>query len=176
MTIEKANTPIQKIILIFCASNRGKINCNCLDDMKMQKYTLFIILVFSIIQLTNAQKTVYKQNIKGVVIDKLLQTPIVNAEIILTEDSATKVFTNADGRFQFDSLPVGNYKLEINAKDFESRFFTLTLTSGKEEDVQITLTQFVFNDINQITLKSKAYKKEVVNELAPISSHAFTVE
>jgi len=143
--------------------------------MKIQRPILIFISLIGFIPSVTAQKVVYKQILKGEIVDKLLQIPVFGASVVLLEDTTQHVLSDINGKFQFDSLPVGKYSLQIAAKDYEATIAQVLLTSGKEEVVKVGLSLQSFHEIQSIAIKGNDYKKEVVNELAPISSHSFTV-
>jgi tetratricopeptide (TPR) repeat protein len=58
---------------------------------------------------------------------------------LLTGPIANTAYTRANGDFQFDSLPRGDYILEINARDYDSVHETITISDGSRMGISIFL-------------------------------------
>ena len=84
------------------------------------------------------------QTLRGIVLDADLGSPVVAATVTIqslqTQDDTRTGLTDADGRFQFDSIPPGLYQLELKKNYFEKLIITqVDVTSGKERVLELTL-------------------------------------
>ena len=95
---------------------------------KNQAKILWGILFCLLANLTYAQPS---QQIRGTVVDAVLQTPISGATISLNGNSSTQ--TNAQGVFKFPNVPVGAYQLHITHISFkEALLQNINVNAGKE--------------------------------------------
>lgn len=155
-------------------SSRGISFLLCHRGMKLIKRLSLIALLF-VLQTANAQH-VYKQTIKGSVIDAAIQIPLFGAKISLAQDSTIRVIADLNGRFRIDSLPVGRYTLICAAAKYETQSMDILLTSAKEEDIVFNLSLISYTEVKKVSVKGRQYHKPIVNDMAPISSHSFSVE
>ncbi|MCC6414279.1 MAG: TonB-dependent receptor [Saprospiraceae bacterium] len=84
------------------------------------------------------------QTLRGIVLDADLGSPITGAAVTIQQlqspENTLTVATDADGRFQFDTLRPGLYQLELKKNDFEQLILTqVDVTSGKERVLELTL-------------------------------------
>lgn len=138
----------------------------------MKSYFFIGILLF-IIQFSFAQNLT--QDIRGSVVDKETQAPIEYATILIFKDSSLIKSTIADGQGQFicEDIPVGRVKLVASYVGYNKMVMqNIIVSSSKEIILQIELDASI---LNEVTITG-AKKHEVINEMALISSHAFTVE
>lgn len=111
-----------------------------------QKNNLLLVIVFvccSFISMlsTNAQPF---QTLKGRIIDKTSQYPIVGVTVLVYKDSiyVQGAQTNIDGYFKFDSLSIGRYKIKATYLGYEPLFVeNLVLGSGKELDLPLEMQE-----------------------------------
>jgi len=158
---------------IFFISSRGISFFTCHRNMKIKKIFYCIAFIFAFNQV-NAQD-IFKQTLKGTVVDATIQIPLFGAKITLAEDSNIHVVADINGKFRIDSLPAGRYTLLCNVKKYEAQSIDVLLTSAKEEEVTFYMRLISFNQVKKVAVKGIQYNKPVVNDMAPISSHSFGV-
>ncbi len=138
-------------------------------------------ITFTILFITNfilsAQKANYKQNIRGVIIDKDTETPLAGASVVLLNHSPlTGCTSDADGKFILKNIPVGRVSLKISFIGYNTIILNnLMLTSGKELVITVKLKERVILT-DEITVKPKIRKDQPVNKMATVSARSFTVE
>ncbi len=115
----------------------------------------------------------YKQQLRGVVVDHLLQRPLAGATVTVARQS---VITNEEGLFRFNDLPVGSYTIAVSYAGFkEATLENITVNSGKETVLTIPLEQLVRTE-KEVLIKSNSKKNKPLNDMSAVSARAFTVE
>ncbi len=140
----------------------------------MKKYILIIFLFLA--QLSFAQSKDNKQNIRGVVSDKLSQSTIPGAIVQITDSIQQKVAqSDIKGNYVLSNVAPGRYELKISILGYKDVFVpNVLVTSGKEtildvsmeEDIKL-LKEVVITDNN---------KDKTINSLSTISSRMFSME
>ena len=82
---------------------------------------LLVLMVFCCLQ------TYASGNIQGKVLHAQDQSPVLNAYIQLLNTGNRITYTDAEGRFEFKSLPAGTYYLFIQSLGYESKTDTIEL-------------------------------------------------
>ena len=117
------------------------------------------------------------QTIRGTVIDKVSQTPLPGASIIIEGTSPIIGTTsNFNGEFKLENIPVGRINLQVSFLGYNSaNLRNLLLVSGKELVLNIELEEQAFIT-DELVVKARKRKDEVINEMATVSARSFTVE
>lgn len=132
-----------------------------------------LVIVFLLfIQILQAQPT---QQIRGTVVDAMLQKPISGASVTLV-NSQQVVQTNSEGSFKFTNLPIGAHRLLITHVGYkEALLENININSGKETVLTISMTELVHTE-EAVVIKAKTRRNNPLNELSAVSARAFTVE
>ena len=132
-----------------------------------------ILIVFLIFFGTYAQTG----TIKGLVLDKQSETPLLGASIeLLNTENATGVVTDEDGRFVMQDVPVGRQSIRVSYIGFESYSLpNIDVTSGKDVFLNITLTES-FNQLDEVVLTGDTNKDTPRNKMASVSTRQFGLE
>ena len=132
-----------------------------------------ILIVFLISFGTYAQTG----TIKGLVLDKQSETPLLGASIeLLNTENATGVVTDEDGRFVMQDVPVGRQSIRVSYIGFESYSLpNIDVTSGKDVFLNITLTES-FNQLDEVVLTGDTNKDTPRNKMASVSTRQFGLE
>jgi len=132
---------------------------------------LSVLLLSLLVPCLAAQETINNASLAGRVSDTtgaLLPHTIVTVHATST-DVATKVETDAAGRFRFPYLQVGQYQVTIHHDGFADASRALTLTIGAAFDLPITLTvgttQTVTVDTEATVLETD--RSQVAGTIAP---------
>lgn len=116
------------------------------------------------------------QVVRGNVVDSETEYPINGAKVqIFIGDSTLllRALTNIDGQFEIKNVPVGKHDLTVTSLTYDAKTITIEVNSGKETIVKIPLQEsFVEQEEVVVTARKKG---EVINELALISAHQFSV-
>lgn len=117
------------------------------------------------------------QNIKGVVTDKALKTPLVGATVTVTGAEPGKgAITDAEGRFRIAALPVGKYALRVTYLGYKPYLTPdFSLNSGKETDLTLELEEDIIAG-KEVVITARPDKQKPLNELSAVSTRAFSVE
>jgi hypothetical protein len=117
-----------------------------------------------------------KQNIRGQVYDEHFHFGLPGATIkIIDSNPVNGTVTSENGTFEFESLPIGRYNLEISFVGYLKRIENIILNAGKEVVLNIGLIEDV-NQLNEIVVS--AYKNRVVptNLFAVVSARSISTE
>ncbi len=138
----------------------------------MKKH-LFIISFF-ITQLIFAQNN--KQNIRGVVIDKLSQTTLTGANIQIINGKGTKgTSTDLNGNFVLTDILPDRYEIRATFVGYKEVIIpNVVVTSGKETILDIAMEESVKN-MNEIVINGNR-KNKTINSLTSASARTFSVE
>ncbi|MEI8273767.1 MAG: TonB-dependent receptor [Paludibacter sp.] len=138
----------------------------------MKKY-LFIISFF-LFQLSFAQNN--KQNIRGVITDKLSQVTLPGATVqIITKDGNKGASADANGNYLLTDISPERYEIKVSYVGYKDLIIpNVVVTSGKETILDITMEENL-HQLNEVVVSANS-KDRPINNLAPISARMFSVE
>ena len=138
----------------------------------MKKY-IFIISLF-ITQISFAQNN--KQNIRGVVTDKLSQTSLPGAAVQIINNTNNKgVVTDENGNYILTDLSPDRYEIKVSFIGYKEVVIpNVIVTSGKETILDIAMEEKVTN-LNEIVINGNL-KDKTINNLTSISARTFSTE
>jgi hypothetical protein len=127
--------------------------------------------------LTTASAQQITQTIRGTIVDQDSQTPLIGASIVVAgAEPMIGTVTDVDGNFRLTGVPIGRVTLKVTFMGYEERTIpNLLIGAAKEEILNITLAESV-NALDEITVTADKVKGEVLNEMALVSAHTFSVE
>src|SRR4029079_4865550 len=138
----------------------------------MARKTILAITLSLLTFLLHAQ---YTQQLRGTVVDRVLQHPLAGATVTITGLNKS-VVTDADGLFRFRDIPVGTYQLTISFSGYKNGTMeNIGINSGKETVITIPLETLVKVE-NEVILKSNSRRNKPLNDMSAVSARAFTVE
>jgi len=143
--------------------------------MKTPKtYFLLLALLFSSILL---QAQTLTQTIRGTVVDKVSQTTLPGASIILVNsDPLIGTTTDPDGNFKLTQIPVGTHTIRISFIGYkEVTLPNIIVNSGKEVVLTIPIDEDI-TQLNEIVVRPDVEKNKPLNEMATVSTRTFSVE
>jgi len=133
------------------------------------KLILFLILLSS---LANAQ---YKQQIRGTVLDIVLQKPMPGATVTIHSLNYSTI-TGEDGMFRFKDLPIGSYQISVSYSGFKPvTLDNIAISSGKETVLTISMEALVKIE-DEVVVKARNKRNKPINDMSTVSARAFTVE
>jgi hypothetical protein len=117
------------------------------------------------------------QTIRGRVLDKESQTPMIGASVAITTIQPLKgTVTDTDGYFKLERVPVGRHNLKINYLGYEEQVLPeLLLGSGKELVLTIGLTESI-RQMTEVVITADQEKGVTLNEMATLSARSISVE
>lgn len=136
---------------------------------------LLITLLF--LPLFLVQNFAQTQTIKGTVIDKQSELPLIGAavELINTENTIGSV-TDVDGYFRLENVPIGRQVIQVSYLGYNSITLpNILVTSGKEVILDISLEESV-EQLDEVVVTAEVEKSKAQNELATVSARTFSVE
>lgn len=115
--------------------------------------------------------------IKGIVLDKQSEGPLVGATVELLDQQAdTGVITDLDGRFTIKDVPVGRQIVRVSYIGFENTTIpNIEVTTGKDVLLTISLIES-FNQLDEVIVTTETNKDRANNKLATVSARQFGVE
>ena len=141
------------------------------------KNTLSILIFIFIIPLAaNAQNGV--QNVKGEIIDKQSEMPLIGANIsmVTTDGSVIGASTDIDGKFLITGVPIGRRSFQLSYLGYESMTIpNVEVTAGKEVILNIKMEESIVK-LNEVVISATVEKDRAINDMATISSRQFSME
>lgn len=117
------------------------------------------------------------QTVRGTIVDQDSNTPLIGATVVVV-GSVPMIgsVTDVDGTFRLEKVPIGRITLKVTSIGYEDRTIpNLLVGSAKEEVLNLTLTESL-QQLEEIVITGDQPKGEVLNEMAMISGHTFSVE
>jgi hypothetical protein len=117
------------------------------------------------------------QNLRGKVVDKTSDFPLIGATVIVVNSAPIKgATTDMNGEFVIQDLPIGRVALKIHFLGYkESIIPNVLLGSGKEVMVNIKLEER-FESLKEFEVVAKSDKHGAQNKMANVSARTFSVE
>ncbi|MEZ4941421.1 MAG: TonB-dependent receptor [Saprospiraceae bacterium] len=119
----------------------------------------------------------FTQTLKGTVVDKAVNTPLVGATVVLLgAEPPMGAMTDPDGRFRLPAVPVGKHSLRVTYLGYKEMVIpNITVNSGKETELRIELEED-FLTAREVVIQAKVDKQKALNELSTVSARTFSVE
>jgi len=136
----------------------------------MKNITCIVILLLSL-----TVKAQYKQQLRGTVIDLVLQKPLPGATVSIPSLNYSTI-TNEDGVFRFKDLPIGSYRISVSYAGFKAQSLdNIAVNSGKETVLSMALEPLVKME-DEVVVKANSKRNKPLNDMSAVSARAFTVE
>ncbi len=137
--------------------------------------SLLVVILLGLFSLVKAQELT--QTVRGTVLDHDSKTALIGATVVvLGTDPIVGTITDLDGYFRIDNVPVGRINLKISYVGYEDKIISnILLGTGKEAVLSVEIVEKVL-DMDEVMITAKKNKTESLNEMAPVSAKAFTVE
>jgi hypothetical protein len=133
------------------------------------------LIAISLSFCTSTARAQYTQQMRGTVVDLILQQPLSGATVTIPSIGLSAI-TDEHGIFRFQRVPVGSYHVTISYSGFkDASLENIIVNAGKETVLTIPLEALVKLE-NEVILKSKSRKNRPINDLSAVSARAFTVE
>jgi hypothetical protein len=143
----------------------------------MKLKILFLSLICLIVLSENLYSQAFTQNIRGVIIDKNAQSPLIGANItIINSNPIRGTTTDIDGKFKLEKIPIGRIELKISFLGYNDIVLSnLTLNSGKELVLNIEMQEKIISS-KEVVITSQTNKSATQNKMTSVSSRGFTIE
>ena len=135
---------------------------------------IFLLLIILQINLSLAQNN--RQNIRGVLIDKLSQVPIPGAVILIVNDSLNKATqTDENGNYVLVNISPNRYTIKASFFGYKVVFIpNVLVSSGKETILDITMEEDL-KMLDEVVVKVND-KNKTISDLTTNSARAFSME
>jgi hypothetical protein len=131
------------------------------------------VIAFSF--LTLALQAQYTQQLRGTVMDVVLQKPMPGATVTIPTLNYSTI-TNDEGVFRFKDLRIGSYRIIITYSGFkEATLENVAVNSGKETVLSVSMEPLIKME-NEVVVKANSKRNKPLNEMSTVSARAFTVE
>lgn len=117
------------------------------------------------------------QTIRGTVVDKISQTTLPGASVVLVNSNPLiGTTTDQDGNFKLLQIPVGTHTLRISFIGYkEINIPNIVVNSGKEVVLTIPVEEDI-TQLSEIVIRPDVEKNQPINEMATVSTRTFSVE
>jgi len=115
--------------------------------------------------------------IKGQILDKQSETPLLGATIeLLNTEKTIGVTTDINGYYTIENVPVGRQIIRVSYIGFESITIpNIVVTTGKDAIVNVSLEE-AFDQLDAVVLDTPTNKDRTINKLATVSARQFSLE
>ncbi|WP_276371320.1 TonB-dependent receptor [Chryseolinea sp. H1M3-3] len=136
-----------------------------------------IISLLLTLQATFLYAQQINQTVRGRILDQDSQMPLIGATVVVLDSNPLiGAVTDVNGDFRLNSVPIGRVTLKITFIGYEDRIIpNLLVGAAKEEVLNISLIESI-STLEEITVNANKQKGEVLNEMAIVSAHTFSVE
>lgn len=132
----------------------------------------FLLMLISLPSLLFAQNNT--QNIRGVVTDKLSQTPLTGVVVQIASIQKSSS-SDANGNFTLSNIPPDRYDISATFLGYKTITIpNVVVTSGKEVIIDIAMEES-YKQIGEVLVKANN-KESTVNKLATVSARTFSME
>ena len=117
------------------------------------------------------------QTVKGQILDKQSEIPIIGATIEwLDSENSIGSVTDLDGYFRLENIPVGRQAFRISYLGYETLTLpNIDITAGKEIVLNLTMVEST-KILDEIVVTAEVAKDKAINEMAAISARTFSLE
>ncbi len=133
---------------------------------------LLVVLIGS-----NLKAQTLTQTVRGTVTDKISETPLPGAAVVLVgSNPLVGTTTDVDGNFKLTNVPVGKQSIKVTYIGYKEMVVpNITVNSGKELVIKVTLEENVIQG-KEVVITDKADKNKPLNDLSVVSVRTFSVE
>lgn len=140
----------------------------------MKKSILSLALILFSASLAFSQNST--QTIRGIIMDKLSQTALPGANVIVPGTEPLKgAVSDADGRFKISGVEAGRYDLKITFMGYKEIVMpNVVVTAGKEVVLDIGMEENV-SSLDEVVVGASK-KNETQNDMVSVSGRSFSME
>ncbi|MEL6193965.1 MAG: TonB-dependent receptor [Bacteroidota bacterium] len=117
------------------------------------------------------------QTLRGTIIDKQSETPLVGATVIVvSQNPPLGGTTKADGTFAIRNVPIGRQIVQVKYLGYETVTIpNVLVNAGKEVILDVGLEESIIQ-AEEVVISGKVSKDRAQNDLATVSSRTFSLE
>ena len=133
-------------------------------------------LIFFIFRISFLFSQIPTQTIKGFVIDKQSQVPLIGVSIqLVNSNPLLGAISNDKGEFKILNVPIGRWQLIAKSVSYKEKVISIILNSGKESISNIELEEIIING-EEIIITTEHDKTQSNNKMSAVSSRIFSAE
>ena len=144
----------------------------------MKYCRLFIwIAFFALVSNAFGQSVKSTQTVRGVVVDKISQSPLPGAVVVLLgSEPLVGVSSDDKGLFTMNAVAVGKHSFRITFLGYKDVLLSdLSVNSGKELVLTIQLEEDI-KKMDEVVVTAKIEKNKPLNAMSMVSARTFSVE
>ncbi len=144
--------------------------------IKLYQLINIIVLAFLVPVILLAQ-TELTQSIKGTVLEKGTDFPLIGVNVLIVDDEKTiGTTTDIDGRYLIENVPVGRQTLIYSYLGYQSVTISNVLVqSAKELVIEIKMDEEV-TKLDEVVVNAQKEMRKAMNEMATVSARTMSVE
>lgn len=138
---------------------------------------LLILILLAVLIGSNLKAQTLTQTVRGTVTDKISETPLPGAAVVLVgSNPLVGTTTDIDGNFKLLNVPVGKQSIKVTYVGYKEMLVpNITVNSGKELVLKVTLEENVIQG-KEVVITDKLEKNKPLNDLSVVSVRTFSVE
>ncbi len=142
----------------------------------MKKASILLIISILFNYGLKAQE-VLTQVIRGTIVDKQTNIPLVGASVVLLNSNPLKgTVTDADGKFKLENVPVGRQSIKVTYLGYGDAIIPdIIVNSSKQVVLNLSLEELAIT-AEEVVVTGKADAAAANNELVLISGRSFTID
>lgn len=139
--------------------------------------TILSLISLCLLTIYSYSQETYRQTIRGRVIEKNTQLPLVGVNVILLNNTPPRgTMTDDNGYFRLEDVAVGRQSLSFSSIGYkDAGVSNLLVTSSKEIVLNIELEQEI-KKLDEVVIKPKQHKERPLNKMATVSARSFSIE
>jgi len=143
----------------------------------MSQLNKTIILVLAAFCLISSNAGAQTQTVRGTVVDRIAQSPIPGATIVLLySEPVIHATSDEEGNFSLPNIPVGSQSFRIMYSGYKEVVLqNITVNAGKELVLTVNMEEEI-DDLDEVVVTAKVEKNKPLNELSTVSTRTFSVE
>jgi len=141
------------------------------------KKILFIASLILGVLINNLNAQQLTQTLKGTIIDKSAQYPLIGVNVVLlNEDNLIATTTDMDGNFKLEKVPVGRQALKLSYIGYEDVVLpNILINSAKEVVLSIEMEEKI-SELGEVVVTAEKSKDKAINEMASVSARTISIE
>lgn len=139
------------------------------------KRILLIILSPLVISFNGFTQSI-TQTIRGSIVAQHVETPLSNASVILLNSvPLTGTYTDENGNFKLEKVPVGTHTLRITYMGYkELSIPNIMVNSGKETVLTIEMQEHILEG-EEVVITDEGQREKPLNDMSTVSARTFSV-
>ncbi len=140
------------------------------------KINILLLLFFGILSLS-AKAQSHTQTVRGRVIDKQIETPLLGVNVVVLQDEKTYGgVTDGNGYFQINNVPTGRINLAFSFIGYKPvTMQNIELLSSKELILNVAMLEST-EELDEVVVQGRQEKSRVQNERVNVSARTFSIE